>query len=95
VDSQIRRLNRDWADEGLWINLWKLWIARELLVCRQLVRSGAGRRAHVSMDIMNEVEVTQADVAEVPATFDRSVVLFDVRADDEWQRGHAAGAQQA
>ena len=47
------------------------------------------------MDIMNEVEVTQADVAEVPATFDRAVVLFDVRADDEWQRGHAAGAQQA
>jgi rhodanese-related sulfurtransferase len=27
------------------------------------------------------------------ATFDRSAVLLDVREDDEWQRGHAAGAQ--
>lgn len=25
--------------------------------------------------------------------FDRSVVLLDVREDDEWQRGHAPGAQ--
>ena len=28
-----------------------------------------------------------------PTTFDDSVVLLDVREDDEWQRGHAAGAQ--
>ncbi|MDT5066920.1 MAG: hypothetical protein QOK02_3075 [Mycobacterium sp.] len=33
-----------------------------------------------------------ADVADVPATFDESTVLLDVREDDEWQRGHAAGA---
>ena len=32
-------------------------------------------------------------VSDVPTTFDDSVVLLDVREDDEWQRGHAAGAQ--
>ena len=41
----------------------------------------------------NEAEVAQADIADVPATFDRSVVLLDVREHDEWQRGHADGAK--
>ena len=45
------------------------------------------------MDDMDEVEVARADVADVPATFDQTVVLLDVREDDEWQRGHAAGAR--
>jgi rhodanese-related sulfurtransferase len=35
----------------------------------------------------------QVDMSDVPTTFDESVVLLDVREDDEWQRGHAAGAQ--
>jgi rhodanese-related sulfurtransferase len=42
---------------------------------------------------MDEVEVTQAPIADVPPAFDGSVVLLDVREDDEWQRGHAPGAQ--
>ncbi len=42
---------------------------------------------------MDDVEVGQADIAAVPTTFEGSVVLLDVREDDEWQRGHAAGAQ--
>ena len=42
---------------------------------------------------MDEAEVAQADIADVPSTFDESVVLLDVREDDEWQRGHAPGAQ--
>ena len=42
---------------------------------------------------MDEVEVAQASIADVPSTFDGSVVLLDVREDDEWQRGHAPGAQ--
>ena len=42
---------------------------------------------------MDQVEVGQAQIADVPATFDNSVVLLDVREDDEWQRGHAPGAQ--
>lgn len=42
---------------------------------------------------MSDVEVGEAQIAEVPVTFDQSVVLLDVREDDEWQRGHAAGAQ--
>lgn len=45
------------------------------------------------MNVMDEVEVAQAQIADVPSTFDRSVVLLDVREDDEWQRGHAPGAQ--
>jgi rhodanese-related sulfurtransferase len=42
---------------------------------------------------MDEVEVRQAPIADVPTTFDGSVILLDVREDDEWQRGHAPGAQ--
>ena len=42
---------------------------------------------------MDEVEVGQVPVTDVPTTFDQSVVLLDVRENDEWQRGHAAGAQ--
>jgi rhodanese-related sulfurtransferase len=41
----------------------------------------------------DESGVAQAEVAEIPMEFDASVVLLDVREDDEWQRGHAAGAQ--
>ena len=36
--------------------------------------------------------IGEVGVADVPTTFDESVVLLDVREDDEWQRGHAAGA---
>src|SRR6478752_5418112 len=45
------------------------------------------------MDRMDEVEVAQTQIADVPSTFDGSVVLLDVREDDEWLRGHAPGAQ--
>jgi rhodanese-related sulfurtransferase len=50
-------------------------------------------RGRVSMNSMDEVEVAQAQIVDVPPTFDGSVVLLDVREDDEWQRGHAPGAQ--
>ena len=42
---------------------------------------------------MDEVEVAQAPITDVPSTFDGSVILLDVREDDEWLRGHAPGAQ--
>src|SRR5690349_16586795 len=42
---------------------------------------------------MDDVEVAQAQIAEVPSTLDGSVILLDVREDDEWRRGHAPGAQ--
>jgi rhodanese-related sulfurtransferase len=45
------------------------------------------------MNGMDEVEVPQAQIADVPSYFDGSVILLDVREDDEWQRGHAPGAQ--
>lgn len=45
-----------------------------------------------SMESMDDLDVPQVDVAEVPAEPDPSVVLLDVREDDEWQRGHVAGA---
>lgn len=41
---------------------------------------------------MDSDAVPQADIATVPPSFDESVVLLDVREDDEWQRGHAPGA---
>jgi len=45
------------------------------------------------MNGMDEAEVAHAQIADVPSTFDGSVVLLDVRENDEWQRGHAPGAQ--
>src|SRR5690349_20254664 len=45
------------------------------------------------MTRMSDAEVKQPEIADVHATFDQSVVLLDVREDDEWQRGHAPGAQ--
>ena len=44
------------------------------------------------MDAMDDVEVAQADVAEVPVVFDEAALLLDVRENDEWQQGHAVGA---
>jgi rhodanese-related sulfurtransferase len=51
----------------------------------------AARR--VSMTDMDEVEIAQVQIVDVPSVFDGSVVLLDVREDDEWQRGHAPGAR--
>lgn len=42
---------------------------------------------------MDEDVVLQVDVSEVPVEFEGTAVLLDVREDDEWQRGHAPGAQ--
>jgi len=42
---------------------------------------------------MDEDAVPQADIATVPTEISESVLLLDVREDDEWQRGHAPGAQ--
>ena len=53
---------------------------------------GAPAARRVSMNGMDDVEVSQAQIVDVPSTFDGSVVLLDVREDDEWQRGHAPSA---
>ncbi len=45
------------------------------------------------MGAMDDTDVPQAAIGDVPMTFDEAVVLLDVREDDEWQRGHAPGAQ--
>ena len=42
---------------------------------------------------MSDDGVAEAQAGEVPTEFDATVVLLDVREDDEWARGHAAGAQ--
>jgi rhodanese-related sulfurtransferase len=41
----------------------------------------------------SEPVVAQTDVADLPVEFGPSAVLLDVRENDEWRRGHAAGAQ--
>ncbi|MGE2837257.1 rhodanese-like domain-containing protein [Mycobacterium sp. SMC-4] len=41
----------------------------------------------------DDAGVPQAQIGDVPTTFDASVVLLDVREDDEWRRGHAPGAR--
>jgi rhodanese-related sulfurtransferase len=40
-----------------------------------------------------EPVVASLDVAELPIEFGRGAMLLDVREDDEWARGHAAGAR--
>jgi rhodanese-related sulfurtransferase len=50
-----------------------------------------GRRA--SMGGVDDAEIVQVQITDVPSVFDESVVLLDVREDDEWQRGHAPGAR--
>ncbi|OBF95888.1 sulfurtransferase [Mycobacterium sp. 852002-51152_SCH6134967] len=42
---------------------------------------------------MNEAEIAQVDVADVPTTFGSGEILLDVREDDEWARGHAPDAR--
>ncbi len=52
-----------------------------------------GRRPRAKIVPMSaEPAVTEAAVADVPVQFGPGAVLLDVREDDEWQRGHAAGA---
>jgi len=71
------------------MNLWKLWIVVRLV---ETGGSASAQRAcqHGGMD---DLEVALVDARDVPATFGGSVVLLDVREDDEWLRGHAPGAQ--
>ena len=40
-----------------------------------------------------EPVVAQSDVADLPAEFGPGAMLLDVRENDEWARGHAAGAR--
>jgi rhodanese-related sulfurtransferase len=62
-------------------------------VDRRSLLAVAVRRWPCKHGRMDEAGVPQADIADVPSTFDESVVLLDVREDDEWQRGHAPGAR--
>jgi rhodanese-related sulfurtransferase len=39
-----------------------------------------------------ETTVPQVDISALPTEFGDAAVLLDVRENDEWQRGHAAGA---
>jgi rhodanese-related sulfurtransferase len=42
---------------------------------------------------MDDSVIPQVDVPGLPADFGVEATLLDVREDDEWQRGHAPGAQ--
>jgi rhodanese-related sulfurtransferase len=42
---------------------------------------------------MDDWAIPQADVPGLPAEFGAEATLLDVREDDEWERGHAPGAQ--
>jgi rhodanese-related sulfurtransferase len=55
---------------------------------------GIERKDRDRIDGMDDESVVRhAEIGDLPAEFGPSVVLLDVREDDEWQRGHAAGAQ--
>lgn len=53
----------------------------------------AEQRVGSGGDAMSDDQVGEAQIADVPVTFDQSVVLLDVREYEEWQRGHVAGSQ--
>jgi rhodanese-related sulfurtransferase len=42
---------------------------------------------------MDDAGTPNADVSELPTEFGDSVILLDVRENDEWRRGHAPEAQ--
>ncbi len=42
---------------------------------------------------MDDVDVPQCEVSELPDEFGGTAVLLDVREPDEWRDGHAPGAQ--
>ena len=42
---------------------------------------------------MDDSPIPQSDVTGLPVEFGDAAILLDVREDDEWQRGHAPGAQ--
>jgi rhodanese-related sulfurtransferase len=53
-----------------------------------------GGLPHVKIEIMDaEPLVASSDVADLPIEFGPGAMLLDVREDDEWARGHAAGAR--
>lgn len=56
-----------------------------------LLRGGSPRAKIEPMD--SEPVVVQTDVADLPAEFGPATVLLDVRENDEWRQGHAAGAR--
>jgi rhodanese-related sulfurtransferase len=76
------------------MNSWKLWIAAlsdALLDVGNHARcEGACQHGDVNV---SEFEVREIDVVDVPSSFGDADVLLDVREDDEWARGHVAGAQ--
>ena len=56
-----------------------------------LLRDGPPRAKIEPMD--SEPVVAQTDVADLPTEFGPATVLLDVRENDEWRQGHAAGAR--
>ena len=80
-----------------WMNLWNLWMDPALLersppACVRQVTARASMGV-VTEDGADESGVATAEIADVPEAFDDSVVLLDVREEDEWQRGPAPGAR--
>ena len=43
--------------------------------------------------MVGPASIREVDISGVPTSFDESVVLLDVRENDEWDRGHANGAR--
>lgn len=56
-----------------------------------LLRGGPPRAKIEPMD--SEPVVAQTDAADLPTEFGPATVLLDVRENDEWRQGHAAGAR--
>lgn len=75
-------------DPFLWISLWILWITWRS-IHRSGGRSGSPRDkiAYVSAS-----ELASVPAAQLPTELSESVILLDVRENEEWQQGHAPGA---
>lgn len=53
---------------------------------------GSTDRSRDKIEDVSASDLSSVPAAELPAELSESVILLDVREDEEWQHGHAAGA---
>lgn len=76
----------------LWIILWIMWITIPSGPEFRRFVSGRRRVPRDKIAYVSASDLPSVSVAELPAELSESVILLDVRENDEWQQGHAPGA---
>lgn len=76
----------------LWIGLWIMWITLLFIPSFDWFASGSLARMRDKIAYVSASDVSSVPAAELPAELSASVILLDVRENEEWQHGHAPGA---